>query len=206
MIEKTAILLLSFLVSSTLSQAEQRLDAQPLPPSYFMTHLDVRANRSTPRLEIYKLRNGKTITIQENQQVMVYAFDPIEYMKIQSAQMIEIRGHAITFKPYSEQSREITYADSTLDFVAITTFGSIVRGILINTFFVSAIVIVVTAILISACIVAIEGKSGHLGLPGRVDSNYSMSLPWNDFHRHINVFNHRGFRKWGVRIVNTEKK
>ena len=130
----------------------------------------------------------------------------LELMKIQSAQMVEIRGHMITFKPDSEQSIEISYSDSTLDFVAITTFGSIVRGILLNTFFVSTIVIIVTPILISAYLVAIERKSGHLNLPGRVDGNYSMSLPWNDFHRHINVFNHRGFRKWGVRIVNTGKK
>ena len=120
-------------------------------------------------------------------------------MTVKSASVADIQNHQITFKPASDRFNQITTADSTISYIEITSFGSVVRGIVVNAALVSAIVIVVAIVVVDFFVSIFTG--GTPILSGSGSGTGLFNLPWDDFHKHIRVKNNKGIRKWDIKTV-----
>ncbi len=104
-------------------------------------------------------------------------------MVVKSAIITDIRDHQISFLSQNNKFMEMTTADSTLNYIEIFTFGSVVRGIVVNT-----LTIVITAVFIVDDLLSGRNPTGN-------------DLPWDNGHKRIKVRNLKGVQKWNVEVV-----
>lgn len=142
--------------------------------------------REVAQLKMYKLKSGKTFIVQEGQSLGVYYSNKKGKRVIKSSVISEIWNHQITFKPNNALFHEITLVDSTISKIGIATFGSVVRGMAINSLLLTTTVVYVVVVIIN-----LFSSGSSYGL-------FPLNLPWDDFHRHIRVNSRQGIKKWKI--------
>ena len=158
------------------------------------------ADKQASGMEIYKLTSKRNIRVAKNQSIRVDCYQKKGFRRVKSAVITEIKDHQITFKPRSKRFDEITYVDSAMTYLEFTTGGSVFRGIIINTLLISSIVIIVGAVIVVTLYAVTHGGSSGGG-GGNGFGRFVSHLPWDNFNKHIKVYNHKGIRKWGVRTI-----
>ncbi len=158
------------------------------------------ANNQKKYLEFYKLKSNRSIKFRKNQLIRLRLIKNGEPEMI-SARISEISDRSITFKLQNKDFDELTYGDSTLTYIEFATINSVLLGVVINTVLVATVVASMGVVLIARLIVLLDSHSSSPGGLGINWTRFINQLPWNSFHRHIDVYNQPFVKKWGVRTI-----
>jgi hypothetical protein len=158
------------------------------------------ANNQKKYLEFYKLKSNRSIKFRKNQLIRLRLIKNGEPEMI-SARISEINDRSITFKLQNKDFDELTYGDSTLTYIEFATINSVLLGVVINTFLVATVVASMGVVLIAKLIVLLDSHSSSSRGLGINWTRFINQLPWNSFHRHIDVYNQPFVKKWGVRTI-----
>ncbi len=186
----------------TFAFGQQYSDSTNIRLPLLTDQTDTLMNMSGSGIEIFKLATNRIFRISKTQTLRVYCYHTDKgYRKLKSANILDIAGHEITFKPVNKHFQEIAYVDSDITYLEITTAGSVMGGIIINAVLISAVVVTVAVIIAVAVYAVIYGGSSLGGGTGNGFAQLISILPWNNFHKHIKVYNRHGIQKWGVRTI-----
>jgi len=184
---------------NTIISFAQELDSVKVDSLLGVTSKDIDTSKNH-YLEIYKLSSRRTFKLVEGRQVRIYSHKiKNNRVRTKSAVISKIEDHQVTFTPASKKFEAVTLAVSDLIYLEILTAGSVLSGIVIDGLLLSVVVATVGVIVVVALVSAFSG--GPSFGSGNGLGNFIGILPWNNFHKHIKVFNPRGIQKWGVRIV-----
>jgi hypothetical protein len=114
------------------------------------------------------------------------------------ATLAKIENNQITFATYEKPSKIITQPDSTVQYWAIQTFGSVTSGVIVNTLHACFVVAVIGVVVVGTIASLLTGNSS--ALLNEPDGSL-FSIPWHDQLKHIDLKKTGGSVRWEIRTL-----
>lgn len=143
-------------------------------------------------VEVYSLKSNRTFQLVEGRNVWIHCQNNKGKIKTKRSRITDVTRNRITFMPYDDSFKEVTYAISDIRFLGFTSAGRIVMASVSN-------ILIIGAVTTLYLIVAI----GDLLTGGGGGTNPSFDwVPFVPFRKDITFMGSAaGLGKWHIRVI-----